>query len=76
MDYVVDFLYGANWRRFVDEKCVKMPKIKHFWAKTRRGYRYQLSGTGTRMEWAIGTGTVQISTGTDWQWVTGIGTDL
>ena len=45
-----------------------------FWAKTRRGYRYRLSGTGTVMQWVIGTGTAQTGTGTDWQWITGIGT--
>ena len=26
------------------------------------------------MQWAIGTGTTQIGTGTDWQWITGTGT--
>ena len=45
-----------------------------FLGKNRRQYRYQLSGTGTRMQWAIGTGTAQTGTGTDWQWVTGTGT--
>ena len=50
-------------------------KSRIFWAKTRRGYRYQLSGTGTGMQWAIGTGTAQIGTGTDWQWTTDTGTD-
>ena len=49
-------------------------KSRIFWAKTRRGYRYQLSGTGTIMQWAIGTGTAQTGTGTDWQWITGTGT--
>ena len=49
-------------------------KIRHFWAKTRWWYRYQLSGTGTMMQWAIGTGTTQTSTGTDWQWITGTDT--
>ena len=55
-------------------------KSRIFWAKTRRGYRYQLSGTGTRMQWAIGTGTTQTGTGTgtgtgtDWQWITGTDT--
>ena len=50
-----------------------MPKIKHLWAKTRRVYRYRLSGTGIGIQWAIGTGTAQTGTGTDWQWVTGTG---
>ena len=51
-------------------------KSRIFWAKTRRGYRYQFSGTGTMMQWAIGTGTTQTGTGTgtDWQWMTGTGT--
>ena len=25
---MVDFLYRTNWRRFVEEKCVKMPKSR------------------------------------------------
>ena len=49
-------------------------KIKNFWAKTRRVYRYRWSGTGTGMQWAIGTGTAQTGTGTDWQWITCTGT--
>ena len=58
----------------MEEKCVKMPKIKHFWAKTRRWYRYQRGSTDTMMQWAIGTGTTQTGIGTDWQWITGTGT--
>ena len=42
-----------------------MLKIEHFWAKTHRVYRYKLSGTGTGMQRAIGTGTAQTGTGTD-----------
>ena len=38
-------------------------KSRIFWAKTRRGYRYQLSGTGTGMQWEIGTDTAQTGTG-------------
>ena len=49
-------------------------KSRIFWAKTRRGYQYQLSGTGTMMQWPIGTGTTQTGTGTDWQWITGTDT--
>ena len=49
-------------------------KSRIFWAKTCRGYQYQLSGTGTMMQWAIGTGTTQTGTGIDWQWITGTGT--
>ena len=62
-------------RRVVEEKCVKMQNPPHFWAKTRRVYRYRLSGTGIRMQRAIGTGTARTCTGTDWQWITctGIG---
>ena len=41
-----------------------MPKIKHFWAKTCWVYRYQLSGTGKGMQWAIDTGTGQSGTDT------------
>ena len=33
-----------------------------------------VGGTGTMMQWAIGTGTTQTGTGTDWQWITGTGT--
>ena len=57
----------------MEEKC-ENAKIPHFWAKTRRWYRYRRSGTGTMMQWAISTGTTQIGTGTDWQWTTGTGT--
>ena len=59
----------------MEEKCVKMQNPAHFWAKTRRVYRYRLSCTGTGMQRAIGTGTAQTCTGTDWQWITctGIG---
>ena len=39
-------------------------KSRIFGAKTRRWYRYQLGGTGTMMQWAIGTGTGQSGTGT------------
>ena len=49
-------------------------KSRIFWAKTRRGYRFQLSSTNTMMQWEIGTGTTQTSTGTDWQWITGTDT--
>ena len=49
-------------------------KSRNLWAKTRRWYRYHSTGTGTRMQWAIGTGTTQTGTGTDWQWITGTGT--
>ena len=49
-------------------------KSRILWAKTRRGYWYQLSGTGTGMQWAIGTGTTQTGIGTDWKWMTGTGT--
>ena len=50
---------------------MRKAKSRIFWAKNRKGYKYQLSGTGTRMQWTIGTGTTQTSTGTDWQWITG-----
>ena len=58
----------------MEEKCVKMPKIEYFWAKIRRWYRYQRSGTGIMMQWAIGIGTTQTGTDIDWQWITGTGT--
>ena len=48
---------GRIGEDLVEEKWVKMPQIKHLWAKTRRWYRYRRSGIGTMMQWAIGTGT-------------------
>ena len=53
---------------------MKNAKSYIFGQKTRRVYRYQLSGTGTGMQWAIGTSTAQTGTGTDWQWTNGTGT--
>ena len=38
---MVDFLYGVDWKRFVEEKWMKMLKSNVFWAKTRKWYRYQ-----------------------------------
>ena len=38
---MVDFLYGTNWRRFVEEKCVKMPKSSISGQKL-------VGGTGTK----------------------------
>ena len=58
----------------MEEKCVKMPKYRIFRKKTRRWYWYQRNGTGTMMQWEIGTGTTQPGTGTDWQWITGTAT--
>ena len=58
----------------MEEKCVKMQNPAHFWAKTRRVYRYRLSCTSTGMQRAIGIGTAQTYTGTDWQWITCTGT--
>ena len=58
----------------MEEKCVKMQNPAHFWAKTRRVYRYRLSCTDIRMQRAIGTSTTQTCTGTDWQWITCTGT--
>ena len=34
---MVDFLYGMDWRRFVEEKWMKMLKSNIFWAKSRIG---------------------------------------
>ena len=51
-----------------------MPKIEHFWAKTRRVYQYMLSCTGTGMQWATCTGACQGCTGTGMQWATCTGT--
>ena len=38
---MVDFLYGMNWRRFIEYKWVKIVKSAIFWAKL-------VSGTGTK----------------------------
>ena len=61
---MVDFLYGMNWRRFVEEKRVKMSKFSIFWAKTYKWYRYQRVVPVPMIQWASGTGTTQIGTGT------------
>ena len=61
------FLIWDELEKICGRKMCKNAKIPHFWAKTRRWYRYQRSGTGTMMQWAIGTST-------DWQWITGTGT--
>ena len=37
---MVDFLYGMDWRRFVEEKRMKMLKSNIFLAKTSKWYRY------------------------------------
>ena len=47
----------------MEEKCVKMQNLAHFWAKTHRVYRYRLSCTGTGMQREISTGTAQTCTG-------------
>ena len=72
MDSMVDFLYELE--KIGGRKMFENAKIPHFWANTPRWYRYQRSGTGTMIQWAIGTGTTQIGTSTDWQWITGTGT--
>ena len=65
------FLIWDELEKICGRKMCENAKIPHFWAKTRRWYRYQRSGTGNMMQWAIGTGTTQTGTGTDWQWITG-----
>ena len=64
---MVDFLYGMNWRRFVEEIWVKNAKIQHFWAKTHKWYRYQRVVLVPMMKRASGTGTTQTGTGTHWK---------
>ena len=68
------FLIWDELEKIYGREMSENAKIPHFWAKTCRGYRYRRSGTGTRMQWAIGIGTTQTGTGTDWQWITGTGT--
>ena len=46
VDSMVDFLYGMNWRRFIEEKWVKMPKSDisgqklHIGTSTKKWYQY------------------------------------
>ena len=67
------FLIWDELEKICGRKMCENAKIQHLWAKTRRWYRYPRSGTGTMMQWAIGTGTTQTGTCTDWQWITGTG---
>ena len=73
MDSMVDFWYGMNWRRFIEEKWVKMPKSDISGQKSRIGtgtkkwYRYQKVVPVPMMQWASGTDTTQTGTGTHWQ---------
>ena len=55
------FLTWDELEKICGRKMCENAKIPHFWAKTRRWYRYQRSGTIT----------TQIGTDTDWQWITG-----
>ena len=68
------FLIWDELEKICGRKMCENAKIPHFWAKSRRWYRYQRSGIGTMMQWTIGTGTTQTGTGTDWQWITGTST--
>ena len=68
------FLIWDELEKICGRKMCENAKIQHFWAKTRRWYRYPRSGTGTMMQWASGTGTTQTGIGTHWQWMTGTGT--
>ena len=68
------FLIWDVLEKICGRKMCENAKIPHFWAKTRRWYRYQRSGIGTMMQWAIGADTTQTGTGTDWQWIIGTGT--
>ena len=61
---MVDFLYEMDWRRFVEEKWMKMQKFNVFWAKTRKWYWYQRVVPVSMMQRASGSGTTQSGTGT------------
>ena len=63
---MVDFLYGMNWRRFIEEKSVRIAKIRHFLGRTREWYRYKKVVPVPIMQ-RSGTGTTQSGTGTHWQ---------
>ena len=69
------FLIWDELEKSCGRKMCENAKSCIFLGKNRRRYRYRLSGTDTRMQWEIGTGTAQTGTGTDWQWVTGTDTD-
>ena len=53
-----DFLYGMNWRSYIEEKWERMAKSTIFWAKPA-------SGTSTHWHKDIGTGTAPSGIGTD-----------
>ena len=67
------FLIWDELEKIGGRKMCENAKNQVFMGKTRRWYRYQRGGTGTMMQWAIGTGTTQTGTDTDWQWITGTG---
>ena len=64
---MVDFLYGMDWRRFVEEKWMKNAKIQRFLGKIAYWCRYQKVVPVPMMQRASGTGTTQTGTGTHWQ---------
>ena len=61
---MVDFLYGMDWRRFVEDENAK---IQRFLGKIAYWYRYQKVVPVPMMQRASGTGTTQTSTSTHWQ---------
>ena len=58
------FLIWDELEKSCGRKMCENAKSRIFLGKNRRRYRYRLSGTGTKMHWAIGTGTAQTGTGT------------
>ena len=74
MDSMVVFLYGMNWRRFVEEKWVRNTKTRHFLGKIEYWYWYQKVVPVPMLQRASGTGTTQTGTDTHWQRGTGTGT--
>ena len=52
VDSMVDFLYGMNWRSYIEEKWARMAKSAIFWTKpssgidTKEWYRYPLCRGG------------------------------
>ena len=44
------FMIWDKLEKICGREMCENAKIPQFWAKTRRWYRYQLSGTGTMMQ--------------------------
>ena len=61
---MVDFLYGMNWMRFIEEKMGDNGEICHFIGRTRKWYQYQNLVLVPIVQRRSGTGTTQSGTDT------------